>query len=46
MYLMVLFKLRSFMFWSVRYNIIPGQLGFARINTLLYADIETGGVCT
>ena len=34
--------LGRFMIWSVRYNMIPGQFGFARcwllINTLMYGD--------
>ena len=29
-YLMIRFSLRVFMFWFVRDNIIPGNLGFAR----------------
>ena len=42
-YLMILLKLRGFMFWSVRYGVIPGQCGFASywflINTLKYAHL-------
>ena len=48
--LQILFHLRGSRSWSVRSNIILGQFGFARywllINTLMYAEWETGSVCT
>ena len=31
-YLMILFDLRGFMFWPVRYDIIPGQFGLLDIS--------------
>ena len=39
----------AMMMISVRCNTIPGQFRFAKyqlmVNTLMYADLETGGVC-